>query len=335
MPLQRIVLIANPRAGRVRGPVMEKIVALLDAAVPTTLAWTSHPGHATTLAATHGADRDTLVAIVGGDGSLNESLQRLPEQAVLGLIPAGTANVAARELGIPLEPLEAAKLLLTGQVARLDLGHVMPLARAGGDRYVPVSERGPRRFLVMAGVGFDAHVAGRVPSFTKKILRKYAYHLQSVLEYPFYRPPRLECCQTDGPVARCETEVSCGRSWAHGVLPAAGADGPVFRGVFAQFANMRRYGGDLFFAPNARWDDGALDLVLVHDLRLPTLLAVVAGAMARRGAPPRLSRHQRLRACRCVALDGPVPYQLDGEVFPAEDALDISVTPGGLQMVIP
>lgn len=307
MPLRRIALVANPRAGRVGRETMAGLAAFLRESVPTDLLWTAGPGHATALAALAGADPDTLVAVAGGDGSLHEALQGLPPQGVLGLIPAGTADVAARGLGIPRRPAEAARLLLCGRVARLDLGAVRVLAGSGA-----AAGSGERRFLLMMGTGFDAHVAARVPALSKRWLRKYAYHLQSALLYPFYRPPRL-----------------------HATLGGDGVTAEPLDGCFSLICNFRRYGGDLFFAPAARWDDGLLDLVLARDLRPPALLAILAGAFAGRGAPARVAWHRRTAALTLQARDGPVPWQLDGEVYPPAAAWQIAVRPGALRMVVP
>ncbi|HNV68290.1 MAG TPA: acylglycerol kinase family protein, partial [Candidatus Ozemobacteraceae bacterium] len=117
MPLRRVVVVANPRAGLRVGGALNEAIELLKRHVETQVEYTRHAGHAEQLARDLGADPDTLVAVCGGDGTLNEALNGIPSRGVLGLLPAGTANVVARELGIPLNLREAAKVVAGRKVA--------------------------------------------------------------------------------------------------------------------------------------------------------------------------------------------------------------------------
>ena len=65
---------------------------------------------------------DRLVIAAGGDGTVNEVLNGLSTGAALGILPLGTANVLARELGLPLEPEGACERILTGAASRMDVG---------------------------------------------------------------------------------------------------------------------------------------------------------------------------------------------------------------------
>lgn len=319
MPLRRIILIANPRAGKRARGRFEEATAVLSRAIETQVIHTEGPGHATWLAWKHGADPDSLIAICGGDGTLNEALNGLPTTGTLGLLPAGTANVVARELGIPLDLREAAKTLLSGAVRLLDTGRVRalegqaelrPLAPAPVWVQRPADHRlpeGGRRFLMVAGFSYDAHVAARVPGAIKKALGKYAYHLQAICCYPFYRRPKLTLTTAEG-----------GR----------------FSGVFALIANLRRYGGDLFFAHQARFDDGLLDLVLFRGFSPREVLAGVGGAWLRRGVPESVADRVRSSWFELEA-DYAVPFQVDGEVFPEIRRVRIEAEPGALRMVVP
>lgn len=290
MSLRRIALIANPGA-RGRDPAgLQSAVELLSKHVPTDLHWTEHPGHATELARRHGGDPDTLVAVCGGDGTLFEAIAEFPGTGVLGLLPAGTANVVAKELGIPLNLREAAKLLLTGTVQRLDTGLM-----------------NGRRFLMSAGFGFDAHIAAHVPARSKCLLGQYAFHLETILRYPFYRPPVLRV-RVDG----SETHT----------------------GAYLLCANLRRYGGDMFFAPAARPDDGLINLVLFGNLSLRPLLKGLWGAKTGRGPPPESALQLTGRRIE-IECDGPVGVQLDGEVVPQVLKAVVEAGRADLAMVVP
>lgn len=290
MPLRRIVLLVNPNSRAVTRPAVEDAAALLARSVDTRIIWTTGPGEATRLAADLGTDPDTLVTACGGDGTFFETLNGLPPQGVIGLLPAGTANVIARELGIPLQLREAAKTLLTGAVRRFDTG------RCNG-----------RRFFMVAGCEFDAHVASSVPALPKKWLGQYAYHLESLCRYPRYDFPTLRV-EVDG--------------------------GPAVTGSFALVANLRRYGGGLFFAADARPDDGQLDLVLFRRMTVPFLLKGLWGAWTRRGVGSDVAWRLRGRQFR-LQPPRPVRFQLDGEVLPPAAELQICVEPASLAMVTP
>ena len=104
------------------------------------------------------AGADVLLAC-GGDGTLNEAINGLAgSETALAVLPAGTVNVWAREVGVPLDPLRAAGLLWDGERRRIDLGRA-----------------GTRYFLLMAGIGFDADVAAHVTSPEKRRWGALAY----------------------------------------------------------------------------------------------------------------------------------------------------------------
>jgi YegS/Rv2252/BmrU family lipid kinase len=290
MPLKRITIIANPRAGQKRQADLTAALELLNRHIPTELVITNHSGHATELARIHGEDPDTLVTTCGGDGTIFEALNGLPRQGVLGILPGGTANVVARELGIPLFFRDAVKTLLSGAVQTLDVGVF-----------------DDRKYLMVAGVGYDAHAAWAVPSWRKRMLGKYAYHLEAFLQFPGYQPP-------------CVTVTVDGRE--------------TYEGQFAMIANMRRYGGDFFFAQDARYDDGLLDLVLIREVRFWNLVKAAWKAKKREGVPESLA--YRLRGREFLVKCRPaIPFQLDGEVFSPITQAVVRVSPRAVRVVMP
>ena len=142
---RRILVIANPAAGLRRGrPVGEIAARAARRAGPRVdLALTEGPGDATRLAAAGAADGYDVVVAAGGDGTVNEAANGLTGSAVaLAVAPAGTMNLLARVLGLPLDPAEAA--------ARTADGYA-PLAIKPG-------LAAERAFLLMLGAGFDAWV---------------------------------------------------------------------------------------------------------------------------------------------------------------------------------
>jgi YegS/Rv2252/BmrU family lipid kinase len=99
------------------------------------------------------------VIVAGGDGTINAVLPALAGSGfALGIVPAGSVNVLARELAIPRSLRRAAEVAAAGKVRRVDLG------MAGG-----------RPFALMAGLGFDAAVVGSVAPDLKNVLGSFAY----------------------------------------------------------------------------------------------------------------------------------------------------------------
>ena len=127
------------------------------------LAVTKGPGEAARLAA-RGESFDVLVC-AGGDGTLNEVLNGLRDQAgrPLGLLPAGTANVLAHELSIPFTPTALARLLVSGEHRILD-----------------VMRAGDRLSHLMVGVGFDAATLRILENGRRGPITKLSYLLPAL-----------------------------------------------------------------------------------------------------------------------------------------------------------
>lgn len=136
----RVGVIYNPVAGgghraRVAGAVEQ---CLRGHGLEVITGETHRPGDATRLAQEFSGSADALVAI-GGDGTVNETINGLEGPIPLGIVPAGTANVLALELRLPRNVAAACRVIADGKKRTLDLG------RANG-----------RRFVLMAGAGLDA-----------------------------------------------------------------------------------------------------------------------------------------------------------------------------------
>ncbi|OKL42501.1 diacylglycerol/lipid kinase family protein [Pseudovibrio exalbescens] len=158
---RRILIIANPTASHFREETLSEIVTRLETVGSSVeLRLTKHVGEIAETCAHPDLDVD-IVAVAGGDGSINEAAQALQERAfkpALAIIPFGTANVLASELDIPRDPQALANLLATGKPRALHHG------LANG-----------RPFYIMASTGFDAEVVHLLPLRLKRKLGKIAY----------------------------------------------------------------------------------------------------------------------------------------------------------------
>lgn len=129
------LLLVNPKASKVDEASTLAVAAALGG---PEIVHTAHAGHGGEIAAALDPSVDTLV-VFSGDGTYNEVLNGLASEVTLGFIPGGGTSVLPRALGLPREPLAAARRLTAGRTRRIGLG------RANG-----------RRFAFAAGVGFDA-----------------------------------------------------------------------------------------------------------------------------------------------------------------------------------
>ena len=133
---------------------------------------TEHAGHARELAAEAALAGYTAVLAVGGDGTVNEVVNGLAgSETLMAVLPAGTANVWAREVRLPRHPATAARLLDHGSIHRIDLGSV-----------------NGHRFLLMASLGVDSIVVNAISPWAKRNFGKWAYVTQGLREAVRYPP---------------------------------------------------------------------------------------------------------------------------------------------------
>ena len=186
-PSRRIPLIFNPKARSQRGRRALRFLAGKAASVE--LFATTHEDEARELAARFAAAGEPVVIAAGGDGTLNAVVRGLAgSTTTLGVLPNGTMNVFARELGIPFDSLaKAFEVIERGFVREIDLF---------GANQVP--------FVQMAGVGFDAKVIEQTSWAAKKALGPLAYLLAAVKVLGEH-PQQMEVICADG---RRETGVA-------------------------------------------------------------------------------------------------------------------------------
>lgn len=202
---RRYPLIFNPKARSQKGGRVLRF--LMSHANRFAMYATNHAGEARDLAARFAREGEPVVIAAGGDGTLNEVVHGLAgSSTVLGVLPAGTMNVFAREMGIPFDSLERA-------LAIIDAGLV---------REVDLFSANGSPFVQMAGIGFDAQVIEETTWESKKMLGPLAYLLAAV-KVLGEQPPKMEIVCADG---RRE----------EGVAVVAG-NGSLYGGQFKLFRN--------------------------------------------------------------------------------------------------
>jgi YegS/Rv2252/BmrU family lipid kinase len=162
LALRRFIhIILNPTAGKRKRHLLDDVVGRLRAAgADVTIELTEAAGHATQLAraAARAGHADVIVA-AGGDGTINEVARGLLGQGVpLGIVPLGTANVLAIEIGLPLRAEDVASMLLGGPAELIGTGLVQN-----------------EIFLMMAGIGFDGEIVHGIDPKLKRLWGKGAF----------------------------------------------------------------------------------------------------------------------------------------------------------------
>ncbi len=297
MTTRKAILISNPKTGRYasrRLPEIEDIYTqLTSAGLEVELVTTAGPGDATRIAADAGRQGVSDVIVSGGDGTINEALQGLVgTQVRLGILPRGTANVLACELGLPIDCRRAAGVIGQGKTRRVHVGCALD-EKSGAKRY----------FLLMAGIGLDASVVRRVHPGLKKRFGKGAFWFSGLSHLADWKPKPFEI------------EV----------------DGQQFTATFATIGKAASYGGDLTVTPRAQLDQPDFEICIIDSTSRLRYLYLLSHAM-RSGVPPGRSGVRFLRATRAratgeaaVQVDGELIGSLPMTFEIAAESIDVIV----------
>lgn len=169
---KKIFLIINRFAGHRKGDRAIDIVVpfLKKTGCEVAYSFTQHPGHATELAKKASNEGFDLVVAVGGDGTVNEVASGLINSTtVMGIIPMGSGNGLARELGLSMNMRKSAATLVDGESLHID-----------------VCRLNDQRFLCTSGIGFDALIADKMSKASSRGFLKYVQLV--VQESIFYKP---------------------------------------------------------------------------------------------------------------------------------------------------
>ena len=276
-----VVLIANPnagRGGRSRARGIERFRALLEArGVGCELLLTRAPEDATRLAREAAAAGAREIVVSGGDGTINEALQSIVgTRTRLGILPAGTANVLARELKLPFDAERAASTIARGATRKVYAGLAFCEAT-----------RARRYFLLMAGVGLDASIVKRVRPRLKRRVGEAAFWVSGLSHLANWEPVPFR------------VEVG----------------GEEFPATFAAIGRAAHYGGELSITPRARLDAPEFEVCLINSRSRLRYLQLLTGAMRAEGIKGDRRGVRYLRATSARAAGDGVLVQADGELI--------------------
>ncbi|MCL4292283.1 MAG: diacylglycerol kinase family lipid kinase [Acidimicrobiia bacterium] len=303
----RILLIVNATASSVTTRMRIVIRKALAADHDLEVAETSRRGHAARLARAAARDGVDVVAVLAGDGTLNEAADGLAGTATaLAPLPGGSTNDYARSLGVPNDPNDATAALLTslerGSVRRVGLG------AAGG-----------RHFLFHAGIGFDAAVIEQVER--RSSLKRYAAH------------PLFLAAAVDTWLRRYDHR----RGRFRVELPGGDVIDDLIFAIVSKTSPYTYLGKrPVVIAPSARLDS-ALALTAFRVTGMTTVVRCGVSALL---TGRRLRRHPDLAhrdgiTRLSVTSDDPFPWQVDGDYLGETTRLDFEHRPGALRLVVP
>jgi YegS/Rv2252/BmrU family lipid kinase len=291
-----IAIIINPVAGgippgqaRARAELASAVVASCGERADVFV--TERRGHARELAQAAVLGGARCVLAWGGDGTLNEATCALAFQPVpLGIIPAGSGNGLARELGVDFRPERAIAQALRASPRAIDLGEV-----------------NGRLFANVAGVGIDAFVAEQFDRRGSN-RRGFSGYVAVAAKALFTYRPRHYAIAT--PAGRFES-----------------------RAILVTIANSAQFGNGARIAPDARVDDGRLDLVVVEErarwrtvCSLPRLFNGTLAGM--QGCSIRQIERTTIEA------NQPMVFHVDGEPVDGGTRLEVRVHPAALQVAV-
>jgi diacylglycerol kinase (ATP) len=274
--VRRLLVIYNPTSGARRRRRLERWLAALEhLGARVELAETEAPRHAEALARAADPRRFDAVAVAGGDGTVNEAVNGLAGSSLpLAVLPLGTANVLAAEMGLPRSIPALARIAALAPARPVWPGEAQ--AEDGGPA---------RRFLLMAGVGFDAEVVEHLDLALKRRLGKLAYLASILGRLRQYRP-------------------SCYH---------AEIDGGAVFGAALVAAKAHFYGGRFVLAPAARLEEPLLQVAIFgkagRGAALRYMAAISLGVLSR-------CRDFCVIPARSIRLVEPrgAPVQLDGDI---------------------
>jgi len=272
---------------------------------------TAGPGAASELANKAASQGSDVVLVCGGDGTINEVINGLAgSQVALGLLPGGTANILARDMGLPLNPVRAATELSRWSPRRIPLGKATWCISKASINGPPAQEEQLTRYFVsVSGIGFDAHVVYKL-SLEMKLSWGVAGYIMEALRQAFRYHFQYFSCRTEDGVERTAT--------------------------FAAIQRAGNYGGWLHLTPDARFFDDRFTLCLFksHNRARYFLYAglVLAHQHFQLGDVELLET--RKLCCDSQVAGEIIRFELDGELVGTLPAT-FEIVPDALTLLVP
>ncbi len=240
-----------------------------------------------------------VVCPLGGDGTVRAVAEALVgTETPMGLLPGGTGNLLARNLGLPVDDIEDALVVaLTGQNKRVDVGCLT--LDASGEHERPDQHV----FLVMAGLGFDAAIMADAPEGLKAKVGPAAYVVSGARNLR-------------GPQFKVRVKVEDQEEFTR-------------RARTVVIGNCGKLLGGLVLMPEAELDDGQLDMVILSPRGVVGWAAIAARLASKKRKGHQRVDHYTTPSMR-IRADRPQEVQIDGDTLGKARAISAEVVPGAL-----
>lgn len=288
---KKIVFIINPVAGVKRKNRIPKLIEkyLDHSQFDHRIIYTERRGHATILAERAAKENYDIVAVAGGDGSVNEAaLGLLHSQTALAILPYGSGNGLARHLGYPKKMEQVMQLINNNRIKQIDVCSV-----------------NTQYFFSITGIGFDAFVA---KVFDREKTRGFLTYAWASIKSLFAYTPFAYTMYAD-------EKIISGKAY------------------IINCCNSGQYGYDIRIAPDARLDDGIMDVVIIRDIKRWRAVLLVFQVMFQ--LPGRENCIQRLQCRNLKIVSERYTYlQIDGETVHKAKEFECTIFPAALQMIV-
>lgn len=318
MKNKHVSLVINPRTGQNVAHISDVLAVLAAAGWTTELAIKEFGGHTMQLAQQAAEDGSDMVVAYGGDGTVNQVVNgvmnsKKHDKRAVAVIPGGTANVWAAEIGVPNDPVLAALTLVNSQERKVDIGHVEVADvhfpgeeqnTGNGKQSKKKSKRGSSKtrnhFLLMAGLGLDAAIMQHVSKPLKYKIGKAAVGISAMKSLPEQHAFPIEIRQTQ-----------------NGQVGDVLWQGEALQVVIG---NTRRYADVAEMTPEAYIDDGVLDVCVITGGNPLNTLQQITSLLLRR-KPDNFSAEYFHGAHLAIRVPASVPIQVDGSAVKLKDYL--------------
>lgn len=286
---QKVAFIINPKAGvKKKIDLEEFIITNFSKQIPFDLIVWKNKDDFESIKQQILNGNYTIVVACGGDGTVNQVASVVVNTNIaLGILPLGSGNGLARSNQIPMDLKQALNVVSRAQTKKIDSGLINDIA-----------------FFCTAGVGFDALIADKFASSTKRGFQTY---VKTVLKEYFNYKPHTYSINVDG--KKTHTKA-----------------------FLITIANAGQWGNNVYIAPKALIDDGILHVTILKPFSKFTIPAVISKLMSKRIHRSAYFESQDGKNIE-INFEGELPSHFDGEPLKAKEKITVRINPLSLNVI--